>query len=1037
MEVLCPGSGDVFSALFQTLLAHKEKTRVPGRSGLFDDAASAAMTPYAIAAQSAINAVLTANSNSTHIGGVMAKRANDSAKTILAQLVNHTHPSLDSVIFTAGGTAANTFVLTHLIPATPKKLGGGAVRDVLLIGRVEHPSVVHNPQLEALKRGGYEIIQVDPYKGRKFLDGDRGMGKSAGSYDLEALEGLLEKHADRIALLSTQHGNSEVGATNNMKVLNQTLKKHCPNAVHHADCIQTFGKIPIDASHKGNVPVDALTISFHKVGGPKRSGAVFLTKGPEAIISQKVLKATDDVASNVAGVLAAEVAVAAIPKNFAKMKRLAGYFTERVEAAAEEAKIRMNILSPPCTSSLGDFVPGIVNILFPGLQAAHFVTLLGEHSIRVSSGSACSSQSNTPSHVLSSIGIHNTSYFSAVRFSFSAYLEEGDVDFLLATLKPIFEKLQLMQNESLKKLKKTDHYRQDEDEQSRMHRGKKVRDRDDAAPTEQDQAPKKRKVAEGKVVKVMIDGVSEEEHKMVSRSEPEQAARFVAQIKELVGPSPVAVDIDEITSYNAISLSLGELCLKGGKRREYERQQISNLVTKLRTLSGWPAGLTAVSPAGFPDAGFILLMTLAPEHRDIVKKRKPKGIRLHPALPPPVHRFSRTEYQELLPVLSGINGIATITPLNIIPPTVDALENELYRSFFRSYFNRALQDHKEKSIFTFGMKFKRTDKNFPIGSDKIQTVLGAHIFLGVNSDEFKKHFETISFKGERQADAAHVVAGLQKGVTINLRQTDVSIETRMRQDCALVYEKSDVTTGAGGLPDGIDKPDKSGRRNTPQQQNKNRVLSLLSGGHDSPISSYKTINRGCQVGYIHFDGYPYVPKEVVLKIRRIAQKLNEHQSSKTEPLYVVPFSGIQEIIARTKGVSPSLRTVLYRVYMFQIAERVAEANGYSALCTGDNLGQVASQTLSNMVALDKRTNMFVLRPLLTFAKNDILDICEKLDLFSLTKLYGTADCCTVFKVCRSHLPLQGFSSQWGATSITTTPTSDDYYIFHILFRHKL
>ena len=1216
MARLVPGSEAVLRDIGGVVQKWEDACRVE-KSGFFDDAASAAMTRAAISAQAVASLVLTANVNSVHEGGANVKRVDDSVKSGIASLVRMPMTAVPEtcVHFTPGGAAANLFVLQHMIPAFPRNLGGSVRRDVIILGRIEHPSILHVPVIETLKKNGYEVVLLDIMTGGARGTNPRGI---MGEYDPAHLTALIEKHgAERIALLSTHHANSEIGTVQDLRTLNGILRERCPDAVHHADCIQTFGKLPIDMTREtGNVPVDAISVSFHKVGGPKGCGAVLLASSA-LLRKQKLFKATTDVSAHVASYIAAEAACRGMPAAQARCATLAAQFLDGLRAlcgpemvghggvpapapaAADEAlpppaeeegeggcEIRMQykVLSATAAQAEGACVPGFVNVSFPALQASHFVTFLGAIGVRVSSGSACSSQSDAASHVVASLNMHNRDFYSAVRFSFSASLPDNAVSNLLGALKSVFAKLKPIQTAELAKRGKYKQDRKDAGEQDGgapkdggkgggnggrgrwggKRRGGKVMPKasdaatDGAAPEPLSPEAKRRRKEEKKQLKEKQAGdkgaAAALEEGWEAKTDDTFRVEWEERLAAVCAPFHAAgrgVALPtSCVSYDAVMVTTAELCLKGGKRADYERRQVLNIVEKLRT-HAYTANLTVVTPSGYPETGFFMLMFLPREEKQKEDEGlvfrggeyRKNGPRNHLPMPLPARKVTRREYLGFIePMLKCVPGLANMGPVDLSGPSVAAVEAQLKASTLKSMVVKCLEYPLDTDrALTFGLKCRRTNRDFPVKSDVFQRQAGGSTHVGLNSDWFKAYaasgFKVYEDEGastsldaapvptaESSADATEQqVAGatdisaiLARGITINLRDCDVPMEARCRSDCCIVLDRSYAVEGLGGLPDGIDKDKKKssykqdrkeawekkiaaekaagggggddaaavaedneeGVDTTPEPSPKaatdapeaaaaaaapaptpvaeeaaaaaatatatpagfqpvtfsvslsgqsaaasaaidgaltfgdhlavlakkkwgasaeNRVLSLLSGGHDSPVASLKVMTRGCQVGFVHFDGYPYTPKEVVTKVRRIAQRLNG-MATDAQPLYVVPFSRIQELIARTPGVPSSYRTVLYRVFMFRIAEMVAERTSYSALLTGDNVGQVASQTLANLTTLNELQKLFVMRPLIAHSKAEIMEVLDKHGLFELTKMHGTADCCTVFKV---------------------------------------
>ncbi len=208
---------------------------------------------------------------------------------------------------------------------------------------------------------------------------------------------------------------------------------------------------------------------------------------------------------------------------------------------------------------------------------------------------------------------------------------------------------------------------------------------------------------------------------------------------------------------------------------------------------------------------------------------------------------------------------------------------------------------------------------------------------------------------------------------VDLINADVSLYTEVHKEKAFIYYC--IESGQRGLPSGSNPP----------------VLSLLSGGFDSPVASYMMMRRGVFVDFISFHSFPFTPPETVEKIRRIVVQLNKFQGRRR--LFMCNFLEVQkEICAK---VYESFRTIHYRRIMFKLAERIAIANGSKALITGESVGQVASQTIANLANIDSATEMLVLRPLVAMDKPDTMEIARKIGTHDLSAVQ-VPDSCTVF-----------------------------------------
>jgi thiamine biosynthesis protein ThiI len=181
--------------------------------------------------------------------------------------------------------------------------------------------------------------------------------------------------------------------------------------------------------------------------------------------------------------------------------------------------------------------------------------------------------------------------------------------------------------------------------------------------------------------------------------------------------------------------------------------------------------------------------------------------------------------------------------------------------------------------------------------------------------------------------------------------------------------------GPGGLPVGA-----SGR-----------LVSLISGGIDSPVAAYRMMQRGCRLIFVHFHSAPYLDKTSQEKVRKLVSELTRHQFQSR--LYLVPFGEIQRQIVA--AVNRPLRVVLYRRMMLRIAEAVARGEKAKALVTGESLGQVASQTLENMAVIQQAAALPILRPLVGMDKQEIIDQSRRIGTFDISSM-PDQDCCQLF-----------------------------------------
>jgi tRNA uracil 4-sulfurtransferase len=253
-----------------------------------------------------------------------------------------------------------------------------------------------------------------------------------------------------------------------------------------------------------------------------------------------------------------------------------------------------------------------------------------------------------------------------------------------------------------------------------------------------------------------------------------------------------------------------------------------------------------------------------------------------------------------------------------------------------------LQEIGNPAVSSFRVSARRADKRFPLTSPQIEREVGGRI---------------------REA----------RGWTVNLGAPELTIHVEALTDEAFYY--FDKQPGAGGLPAGT-----SGR-----------VACLLSGGIDSPVAAWRLMRRGCRAIFVHFHSYPILSRASQEKARELVTLLTRYQYDSR--LFLVPFGEIQQQVVL--AVAPPLRVVIYRRLMMRIAEAIALRNRARGLVTGEVVGQVASQTLENLSAINSVVRLPVLRPLVGMDKDEITAEAERLGTYPIS-IIPDQDCCTLF-----------------------------------------
>jgi len=253
-----------------------------------------------------------------------------------------------------------------------------------------------------------------------------------------------------------------------------------------------------------------------------------------------------------------------------------------------------------------------------------------------------------------------------------------------------------------------------------------------------------------------------------------------------------------------------------------------------------------------------------------------------------------------------------------------------------------LRDLPHGEVRSFRIAARRADKAFPIPSPVVERMLGAAV-------QAARGWEV---------DLSH--PALVIGVEILPNE---------------IFYHFGKRPGPGGLPSGT----------------AGRVAVLLSGGIDSPVAAFRMMRRGCTATFIHFHAYPFLPRTSQDKARELTRLLTTYQLRSR--LYLVPFGELQRQV--TLAVPGPMRVVVYRRLMFRISECIAHAVRARALVTGDVVGQVASQTLENMAAIQAATSMLVLRPLVGTDKGAITAEAMQLGSYPIS-IIPDEDCCTLF-----------------------------------------
>lgn len=285
--------------------------------------------------------------------------------------------------------------------------------------------------------------------------------------------------------------------------------------------------------------------------------------------------------------------------------------------------------------------------------------------------------------------------------------------------------------------------------------------------------------------------------------------------------------------------------------------------------------------------------------------------------------------------ISKVFGVASISKAVEAPSELNAIGEEAAR-----YMMTLIE---ERGIRTFKVEGKRADKNFPVKSPEIARIIGAKVLVGC------------------------------KVLKVDVHNPDVYLHVDVRSDRTYIYEGK--IAGFGGLPLGTN----------------GKGLTLLSGGIDSPVATWMMAKRGMLIEAVHFHSYPYTSQRAQEKVEELARIVASYCGK--FKMHVINLLPIQEQIVMNCPEEET--TILVRRFMMRIAEKIAKDTGCMMLITGENLGQVASQTAEALVVTDASVSLPVMRPLIAMDKVDIMDKAQEIGTFE-TSIQPYEDCCTVF-----------------------------------------
>lgn len=373
-----------------------------------DNSATTRVYPEVVQAMTEMMETDFGNPSSLHRMGLAAEKRMNRAREQVAKAFS---AKPKEIVFTSGGTEANNMAIRGV--AYQYRNRGNH----LITTSIEHPSVLQT--FRRLESEGFQVTYI-----------------SVDSEGLVRLDELQAALTPGTILVSVMHVNNELGAVQPVEEIGALIKDRGQRTVFHVDAIQSFGKFPISPQR---MRIDLLTISGHKIHGPKGIGALYINEKiqvPPLIEGggqeRDLRSGTENIPGIVGLGLAAERIESERPQQIVRLRALKAWFLEELQKAIPDVKI--NGPHSAGTLEAGRSAPHIVNLSFPGLKGEVLLHALEDYQIYVSTGSACHSRQSGPSHVLQAIGLKPRELESALRFSLSYQTTQEELETVLTHL---------------------------------------------------------------------------------------------------------------------------------------------------------------------------------------------------------------------------------------------------------------------------------------------------------------------------------------------------------------------------------------------------------------------------------------------------------------------------------------------------------------------------------------------------------------------------------------------------------------------------
>lgn len=292
------------------------------------------------------------------------------------------------------------------------------------------------------------------------------------------------------------------------------------------------------------------------------------------------------------------------------------------------------------------------------------------------------------------------------------------------------------------------------------------------------------------------------------------------------------------------------------------------------------------------------------------------------------------EIEESIKRISKVFGILEVCRVREIPIDMEKIEEV------------ALSKVKECKGKTFKIVTNRANKKFELNSMEVSRRIGGYVLKNMNEE-----------------------------IAVDVKNPDILVNVEIRNNFAYVWSNNDISKGVAGLPYGMN----------------GSTMLMLSGGIDSPVAGYLMAKRGVELSCVYYHSHPYTSERAKDKVKELAKILSQY--TERINLYIVPFTDIQmEIIDKCREDE---LTIIMRRFMMRVACRLADKYNIDSVCTGESIGQVASQTMDGLIVSNDCADRPAFRPLIATDKTDIMEIAREIGTYE-TSILPYEDCCTIF-----------------------------------------